>query len=176
MRSEEVMATTNRPPQGSQLDMSGLDGTVGFLLKRAQLAVSRDISRAFADFDITAVQYSVLTVVHRNPGIAQGDVAAALEVERPRMVPVLDKLEQRGLAVRRPDPADARSRRIQLTPRGSGLLDELTSRFSTFEQRVGDLLGEADRARLLSLLRLLADRCGSEQAWEELDAAAAGDR
>ena len=153
------MSEQKRPPAGQtgQIDLSGLDSTVGFLLKRAQLAFSREIDRIFAEFDITAVQFSALTVVESNPGIAQGDLAVALEVERPRMVPVLDKLEHRGLAVRRPDPNDGRSRRIHLTEAGASLLHELQRRFSQLEARVAAAMGSRERDRFVEALRVLIE-------------------
>jgi len=151
------MAGTKRHTGTTEVDMTGLDGTVGFLLKRAQLAVSRDIKNVFGTFDITAVQFSVLTVVDRNPGMAQRDLALALDVERPRMVPVLDTLERRDLVVRRPDPNDGRSRRIHLTDAGSVLLRELTEQFLKLERRLADRLGEDDLEQLLAALRQLAD-------------------
>jgi len=139
------------------IDMARLDGTVGFLLKRAQIAVSRQIHEVFAEFDITAVQFSVLTVVADNAGIAQGELAAALEVERPRMVPVLDKLENRGLTVRRQDAQDGRSRRIHLTDEGAALLTELRRRFGRLEKRLTSALGGQERDRLLAALQVLIE-------------------
>jgi DNA-binding MarR family transcriptional regulator len=137
--------------------LAPLNRTVGFLLKRAQIAISRDIHQIFAEFDVTAVQFSVLTVADNNPGVAQHELAAALEVERPRMVPVLDKLVSRGLVVRRQDERDGRSRRIHLTEAGADLLAELHRRFALLEQRIADVLGEQERDRLLDSLELLAD-------------------
>jgi DNA-binding MarR family transcriptional regulator len=144
------------PPTG-RIDMSGLDDTLGFLLKRAQIAVSSQIHGTFAEFDITAVQFSVLTVVANNPGITQGDIAAALQVERPRMVPVLDALARRGLAERRHDSRDGRSRRIHLTDTGVAMLGLLQRRFAVLEKRLTSALGRDSRERLLTALRILAE-------------------
>jgi DNA-binding MarR family transcriptional regulator len=145
-------------PQAAGLpDMSGLDGTVGFLLKRAQIAVSSHIHHIFAELEITAVQFSVLTLVANNPGIAQSDLAAALDVERPRMVPVLDKLQRRGLAERRQDDLDGRSRRIHLTEDGATLLAELERRFTAQEKRSTSALGRDLHGHLVSALRVLID-------------------
>jgi DNA-binding MarR family transcriptional regulator len=140
-----------------QIDMAELNATVGFTLKRAQIAVSGEIHEIFAEFGITAVQFSVLTVVTNNPGIAQGDLAAALEVERPRMVPVLDKLENRGLTVRRQDARDGRSRRIHLTDDGAALLTELRRRFGRMEKRLTSALGGQQREQLLAALQVLIE-------------------
>lgn len=154
------MSEATRPRKSGSAqaaDMTGLDGTVGFLLKRAQIAVSSHIHGIFAELDITAVQFSVLTVVANNPGIAQGDIAAALDVERPRMVPVLDALARRGLAERRQDTQDRRSRRIHLTADGATLLTELQQRFARLETRITTALGCDSQEQLLVALRTLTE-------------------
>jgi DNA-binding MarR family transcriptional regulator len=137
--------------------MAPLDDSVGFLLKRAQIAFSRRMHSAFGEFDITAVQFSALTVVAKNPGIAQGDLAAALDVERPRIVPVVDNLERRGLAVRRQDSRDGRSRRIHLTDDGALLLTTLRRRFGVLEKRLASALGAEERGQLVTALRTIID-------------------
>jgi len=137
--------------------MSDLDGTVGFMLKRAQIAHSRAMHAVFAEFDITAVQFSVLTLAAKNPGILQAELAAALEVERPRIVPVLDSLERRRLAERRQDQLDGRNRRIHLTEQGTVLLGELTSRFKELENRLASALGDRTLKNLITALQVIID-------------------
>jgi DNA-binding MarR family transcriptional regulator len=144
-------------PLPPALDMTPLDDSVGFLLKRAQIAFSGHMHTIFAEFDITAVQFSALTVTANNPGIAQGELAAALDVERPRIVPVLDNLERRGLAERRQDSQDGRSRRIHLTDDGATLLAELQQRFAALEAWLADTLGHQTRNRLIAALRIIID-------------------
>lgn len=139
------------------VDMSGLDGTVGFMLKRAQIAHSHAMHAAFAEFDVTAVQFSVLTLAANNPGILQAELAAALEVERPRIVPVLDSLERRQLAERRQDEHDGRNRRIHLTEQGATLLDELTNRFQQLEDHLASVLGNQKLKNLLRSLQVIID-------------------
>ena len=48
-----------------------------------------------------------------------------MAVERPRIVPILNGVEQRGLATRRVRGVDRRNRRIALTDAGASLLAEL---------------------------------------------------
>ena len=142
------------------IDMSNLDSTIGFLLKRAQMAVSREIHAIFAEFDITTVQFSVLTVASDNPGLAQADLAAAIEVERPRIVPVLDTLVARGLTERRQDTRDGRARRIYVTDDGATMLTKLRRQFdgleSQLETKLSGTLGDQAREGLLEALRCLA--------------------
>jgi DNA-binding MarR family transcriptional regulator len=155
--AEGVRVPTGKTEAVRAIELAPLDRTVGFLLKRAQIAVSRDIHRIFGELDITAVQFSVLTLVANNPGVPQHELAAALDVERPRMVPVLDKLVSRGLAVRRQDEQDKRSRRIHLTAAGEQLLAELHRRYTALEQRLATALGGQERDHLLTSLKFLAD-------------------
>jgi DNA-binding MarR family transcriptional regulator len=138
------------------LDMSYLEGTIGYTIRRAQLAVFQDIFRAFGDLSVTPVQFSVLAVVADNPGASQSDLAAALGVERPRMVPIIDALERRDLAIRVPSTVDRRQRQIHLTDRGGRLLSDLKIRFSDHQQRMVDQLAPSDAGRFLRDLWRLA--------------------
>jgi DNA-binding MarR family transcriptional regulator len=143
-------------PEPAVETASPLDDSVSYLLKRAQMRVSRQLHGLFGEFDVTAVQYSALVLVAASPGIAQGELAAALAVERPRMVPVLDGLAARGLIERRPDPADRRTRRIHITEAGAALLRELQRRLDAHETRLAEALG-ADHPGLVSGLRRLLE-------------------
>jgi hypothetical protein len=78
-----------------------------------------------------------------NPEITQAELAQVLAVERSRIVPILNKLEELRLAQRLVCDADKRNRRIVLTPKRHKLLAELKRRFA---------MG-GDKDRLLAMLR-----------------------
>ena len=83
------------------IDLGPLPELIGYVLRRAQLVVFQDFFAAFAPFDIRPAQFSVLTVIERNPGLTQSQVAEALGIKRTNFVGMLDELEKRGLAERR---------------------------------------------------------------------------
>jgi len=140
----------------TKLDLSYLEGTIGYAIRRAQLSVFEDIYRAFGTLAITTAQFSVLAVVADNPGCSQADLAAALGVERPRIVPLIDTLERRGLA-RRVSPArDRRVRQIHLTQRGRRLLETLKRRFARHQRRMLQRLGQTEPDAVLTTLWRLA--------------------
>lgn len=116
--------------------MTYLEGTIGYMIRRAQIAIFGDIYRAFDDIRITTAEFSVLAVVADNPGINQADLALALGVERPRMVPIINKLEKRKLASRIVDRNDGRARLIHLTREGEQLLVILKKRFDEHQRRM----------------------------------------
>ena len=141
--------------------MRYLEGTIGYTIRRAQLAVFQDIYREFDDTGITLTQFSVMAVAADNPEVTQAELAEVLAVERPRIVPVLNALEARGLAKRRICDLDRRSRRIALTADGLNLLQELKRRFARHEARLEQLLGTG-KGTLLSTLHEVGR--SSEQA------------
>jgi DNA-binding MarR family transcriptional regulator len=136
--------------------MSYLTSTVGYSIRRAQMAVFQSIYEAFDDKPVTLVQFSVLAVVADNAQVTQSELAELLAVERPRIVPILNRLEKLGLAKRLVCDADKRNRRIVLTAKGHRLLAELKTRFAVHEQKLNALLG-ADKRRLLDILHRLAE-------------------
>src|SRR6478752_9631441 len=77
------------------IDLGPLPELMGYVLRRAQLVVFQDFFAAFAPFDISPAQLSVLTVIERNPGLTQTQVAAALGIKRTNFVGLLDELERR---------------------------------------------------------------------------------
>ena len=64
------------------------------------------------------------------------------------MTGLIDRLERKGL-VRRAPGADRRSHRLQITPKGLKLLDEVWPQHCDAVKR---LIGELDRSRVANLL------------------------
>ncbi len=132
--------------------MGYLEATIGYTIRRAQLAVFEDIYREFGDLGITLTQFSVMAVAADNPQVTQAELAEVLAVERPRIVPIVNALEARGLAKRLICDLDRRNRRIVLTADGLNLLLDLKRRFARHQSRLERLLG-AGKGALLSTLR-----------------------
>ncbi|HSV54277.1 MAG TPA: MarR family transcriptional regulator [Burkholderiaceae bacterium] len=151
------MTTDKKPKAGTTrvLDMRYLEGTIGYSIRRAQMAVFQSIYKAFGDQALTLVQFSVMAVTADNPEITQAELAEILAVERPRIVPLLNKLEELGLAQRLVCDADKRNRRIVLTTKGHKLLAELKRRFAEHERQLDAHMG-SDKARLLRMLHRLS--------------------
>jgi DNA-binding MarR family transcriptional regulator len=135
------------------LDMGPLDDLLGYLLRRAQLAVFEDFIKAFAPLRLRPAQFSALIVIDRNPGRSQAEIAAALGIARPNFVAMMDELERRGLAERTSSKTDRRSHALVLTVAGRRLLKRALDVVAKHETRVSRGLGAAERASLVRLLR-----------------------
>ncbi len=155
---ENIVALFNDEPPAAVVDLGGLQNRLGYVLRHAQLWIFQDFVRTMAEHDVRPGQFSVLTVIGANPGIAQRDVARALGIERARLVLVLDELERRGLAGRAPSPTDRRSRTLFLTEKGEHLLRRLGTLADEHEARVVDRVGADGKAELLRILASFVDR------------------
>ena len=139
------------------VDLGPLPDLIGYVLRRAQLVVFQDFFAAFAPFDIRPAQFSVLTVIERNPGLTQSQVAEALGIKRTNFVGMLDELEKRGLAERRQTARDKRSYALYLTAEGTALTRKLKPVIRAHESRMVGWVSEEGRAALIALLHEIAD-------------------
>jgi len=148
-------ATTARPH--AEVDLGMLPDLIGFMLRRAQIAVFQEVFPLFAEVDIRPAQFSVLVVIERNPGLTQSQVSAALGIKRTNFVALLDSLEQRGLAERQAAAGDRRSHALHLTDHGRVVMRRLRQLVDIQERRLVGRIGESGSRQLIGLLHRLID-------------------
>jgi DNA-binding MarR family transcriptional regulator len=139
---------------GNSLDYGRLDQSLGYVLRRAQLAVFKTFQSMFKVLDITPAQCSVLLIIEKNPGLTQTQVSDALGIKRANFVALFDGLEARGLA-QRASASDRRSYALQLTPRGRTMLRKIHAVSDQHEEKISAGLSEAERHELFRLLSVL---------------------
>lgn len=137
------------------IDMGGLPSFIGYTLRRAQLVIFDDFIRTLDEVGLKPASFSVLIILGSNPGLNQSEVSAALGIQRTNFVALVDSLEQRGLAERRPSESDRRSHALHLTPAGRKLLARAMTLQQEHEARFTDRLGPGGRDQLLTLLEKL---------------------
>lgn len=148
-KSEETASAT-------EVDLGPLRDSVGYLLRRAQIAVFQRFFDVFAEFDIHPAQYSTLTVIQRNPGLSQTRLANALGIKKTNLVAMINALEARGLARRKSTDSDRRSHALYLTKKGIILVGRLHQQDALLNRSVLRSLSKDDRVRLSDVLRQLA--------------------
>ena len=93
-----------RPPAkpAPALDRGLLPSLLGYVLRRTQSAVFADFAATFAKAGeaLTPGEFGLLVLVERNAGLSQMALARALGIDRSTLVPILDRLQARGLLVR----------------------------------------------------------------------------
>lgn len=110
---------------------------------------------------LTMWAYVVLLGLDEQPVHTQAALAKAIRADKTRIIPVLDDLQQRGLIVREPDPADRRVNLIRLTADGANLRERARHDIQQQEHRLLADLTEADRRTFLRVLQQLAERTGT---------------
>jgi len=141
---------------GDTPSMGGLETTVGFLLRLAQVAVFKDLLAALKPFDLRVTDLSVLMVVEATPGLQQRVIGEMLRIQRPNLVIILDQLQARGLLRRGPVPGDRRSYAVSLTAEGEALLREAKIAHAAHHRKVLEALGDLDQERMLAALERIA--------------------
>jgi DNA-binding MarR family transcriptional regulator len=131
-------------------------GSAVFLLSTLGFAASRGFHEALATVDLEPRQFAVLNVVALSEGSSQQALAEPLGIPPPRMVAIVDELEDRNLIERRRNPDDRRAYALHLTPKGGRVLKNARRLAQEIDERFCAPLQRAEREQLLVLLRRLA--------------------
>ncbi len=136
--------------------MAGLDQEVGFVLRLAQVAVFKDLIVTLKPLTLRPADYSLLLIVNANPGMKQQGLGAALSVQGPNLVTMVDQMESRGLIVRSAAPTDRRAHALHITPKGRALLKQAKAAHARHHARVTKCLGATDAVALVDILNRIA--------------------
>ncbi len=144
----------SRKPAGAAepIILGELQGLLGYHLRCAQVTLFQHYHKAFAEFELTPPQYGTMLLIEANPGISQSAVSETLRFDRSTLVPIIDRLEERGLVVRAVAAQDRRSHALKLTPGGEALLVTLKKISHQHEGDVARQLSPAEQATLRRLL------------------------
>jgi len=120
----------------------------------------RELEQTLAEHGLTWAEWKVLgSLWHAHNEVphcsSPGELAAELELSSGAMTSRLDKLERAGLVRRRPDPADRRGVKVELTDAGNRAWLESTNAQAIKEARVARALTKPEQKQLNSLLRKL---------------------
>lgn len=109
--------------------------------------------------DMTHRQLLVLTLLRDRGRMAQQQIRDVFGLDASNVVGLLNELEERGLAVRRRDPADRRRHIVELTDVGVAALEETYARLAIVEDDILRSLTNEDRHHLHHLLlRVMTSR------------------
>ena len=135
------------------LDTGVLDDLIGYALRRAQIQVFQHLVERLDAYDLRPAQFSALVIIAENTGPTQAELARLLAIEPPQVVPMVNKLEERGLALRVRCKPDKRSYGLFLSKAGETLVKELKQVAARSDQEATAGLNDEERAQLLGLLR-----------------------
>ena len=108
-----------------KLDQSSLQQLVGYNLRRAEVHMRQLVIKAVSEWDVRPPEYSALALIAGNELVTQADLGQALNIKRPNMVTLIEKLERRGLVKRQVHELDRRNHILTLTEKGEALLADI---------------------------------------------------
>jgi DNA-binding MarR family transcriptional regulator len=113
--------------------------------RELQRSLARDRTSPIFDLPLTMSQLKLLLVLHHSGGSGGQELARAMGVGLATLTGIIDRMVSQDLVTRREDPNDRRVRRIELTPHGTQLVDDV---ITSGTQRYQELLDRIEPAGL----------------------------
>ena len=109
----------------AKVDNNDPDSSIGFLISDVSRLLRRVYDRRVEPLGLTRAQWRVLVHVYRREGVSQTALAQVLEIEKPTLGKLVDRLEQKGWVERRIEVRDQRTRRLVITEQARPLIDQM---------------------------------------------------
>jgi DNA-binding MarR family transcriptional regulator len=140
-------------PAVEQVDTRFLQTLLGYNARRAALSIIGVFLERLADYDLRPVDFSVMSVIHHNPGVTSRQLCASLAILPPNLVGLIQSLESRGLIERRPHPTDGRAVGLHPTAQGVSLMQQAEETAAEAEIEASSKLTAHQRQTLVQLLQ-----------------------
>ena len=129
---------------------------VARMVQRAQTHLIQALDQALAPYDVTAAQYVILATLWIGRGDTAAQICKEISYTPGAMTRMLDRLEQKGLLVRKPHEESRRAHKLELTEKGqSGFPAMLAASQGVMNRLFGGFDGE-DLARFEEYLLKIA--------------------
>jgi DNA-binding MarR family transcriptional regulator len=141
------------PPAAQPVDTTYLQSLLGYNARRAALSIIGVFLERLAVYGLKPVDFSVMSVIHHNPGVTSRQLCASLAILPPNLVGLIQSLEARGLIERLPHPTDGRALGLHPTAKGVSLMQQAELTASELEIDASSKLTTNQRQTLVQLLQ-----------------------
>jgi DNA-binding MarR family transcriptional regulator len=135
-------------------------------IQRAAASLRPLLDQTHADSGLAGESFDVLASLRRSGSpyqLSPTQLYREMMLTSGAMTNRIDRLEEAGLVVRRPDPSDRRATLVRLTPKGKTLIDAAASKHVANEERLLAGLNARERQQLADLLRKLLISLGDTE-------------
>ena len=122
------------------------------LFTQASKLLRKATDEAMSRHGVRVGQHIVLTALWEQDGLTPGEIARRLGAATPTIVNTATRMEEAGLVVRRPDPADARLVRLYLTSRARSVRGAVREARAELQRQATATLTAAEQEHLRSAL------------------------
>jgi DNA-binding MarR family transcriptional regulator len=134
----------------------------GFLIRRMHQIHGFLFAEETGDFDITPVQYSLLTALVAFGELDQNTLAVQVGLERSSVAEVIPRLQARGLVDRTQASHDKRLRLVKLTLKGRRLVAKMSAAVQRAHDRTIDHLSPEERDLFMLMMIKLVEAKNTE--------------
>ena len=134
------------------MERENLDRNFGFLLHDVSRLMRTVFDRRGRDLGLTRSQWWVLTMLYAKEGVTQSELADFMDLEKPTLGRLLDRMQEKHWIERSPDSLDRRVNRLYLTEKVQEIMRALRKTAADVRKdALGDLV-EVDRENFIDTL------------------------
>jgi len=128
-----------------------------YKLSRVMRKVQRYYEAGLVNFEITPVQFYVLSNLLGNDGVKFKDLAKSIGIDGSTLTGILDRMERGGFVERRDDPEDRRSLLVFLTEKSKEIGPDMINLAAKLDYDIRKQFDEADFATFVKVLDQLGE-------------------
>ncbi len=128
------------------------DGSLWVNLDIALRRLDHVIGRMLSSIDVSIIEWYILRSLYEQDGQHASELARAVGRAATSFTPNLDKLQNKGLIERRPDPTDRRAVHIYLTEKGRSHREDVLRSADEIEAMLRQRLGSHDIEAFLEVI------------------------
>ena len=132
-----------------------MNDSIEFLLRAVNRRAEKLANQELAKFDLTSTQFRTLTYLSHQPPLTvrQCDLEVFFSKSNPAVTGILNNMEQKDLIRRVCNPADGRSKVLEITEKGLALLPQLDAYRGWMDKLLTENMTEEEKAILIVLLK-----------------------
>lgn len=137
---------------------AALESHLGYWLRFVSNSVSGAFAEKLAGQGVSVVEWVVLRLIHGDANMPASAIAETTGMTRGAISKIVDRLEERGLAERKPLPRDGRAQILKLTAKGARLVPVLAALADRNDAEFFDHLTAKERAAMTRILKDIVAR------------------
>lgn len=149
----EKKSASSKTAEKPALQHSKLDDNIGYQVRMAYVAIRRHFEVAMERLELTQKQTSVLWLIEANAAVSQIALANELGMDRASMMAIVDRLEERGLIVRKRSAEDGRRQELYTTAKGKKVLAQAKAAIHDHEKWIASKFTKAELATFVEGLK-----------------------
>ena len=144
--------------------LHSIDTQPGHLIRRVHQRSTAIFMEESREFDVTPPQYAALAVIDRNPGVDGATLSDLVAFDRATVGSILERLEKKGLVIRKPHATDGRAKVNFVTVAGKRTLAKISGVMPAVAEKTLHGLTADEQGLLLSLLQRIVLSGESEKS------------